>query len=115
MNDPRDRPSGEGPSVQGGGPSESIPESEAKSITRPALSGKQMIAFKIGARARKFAMEGCPIEGYDYLYACLDDARQSDAELHALLLLEADKLERRMAALELEEMGHDEAKRIACE
>lgn len=88
---------------------------EVKSITRPALSGKQMIAFKIGARARKFAMEGCPIEGYDYLYACLDDARQNDADLHALLLLEADKLERRMAALERDELEHDAAEMGASE
>ncbi len=65
-----------------------------------ALSYKQRVAFKIGARARKFALEGCPIEGYDYLYACLADARANDAPLYALLQIEAEKLDRRIAAIE---------------
>jgi hypothetical protein len=64
------------------------------------LSNKQLIAFKIGARARKFAVEGCPIEGYDYLYGCLTEAQTSDTELHALLLEELTKFEKRMAELE---------------
>lgn len=64
------------------------------------LSSRQMIAFKIGARARKFVLEECPIEGYDYLYACLEDARASDPELYALLLVEVEKFDRRMEALE---------------
>jgi len=62
-------------------------------MTKAPLSSKQMIAFKIGARARKFAVEGCPIEGYDYLYGCLADAKAHDAELHALLEVEAHKYE----------------------
>jgi hypothetical protein len=64
------------------------------------LSSKQMIAFKIGARARKFALEGCPIEGYDYLYGCLADAQANDHQLHALLQEELVKFERRIADLE---------------
>jgi hypothetical protein len=62
-----------------------------------------MIAFKIGARARKFAVEGCPIEGYDYLYGCLADARANDPELCALLEVEAEKYEARVAQMEDEE------------
>ena len=64
------------------------------------LSYKQMVAFKIGARARKFAVEGCPIEGYDYLYGCIADAKETDAPLYALLQIEAEKFDRRIAALE---------------
>jgi hypothetical protein len=64
------------------------------------LSSKQMIAFKIGARARKFAVEGCPIEGYDYLYGCLADAQANDQELHTLLLAEVTKFEKRIADLD---------------
>lgn len=65
-----------------------------------SLTGRQLIAFKIGARARKFLVEGCPIEGYDYLYACLADARETDPELYALLQIEAEKLEQRVARAE---------------
>ena len=69
-------------------------------MARQEISGKQMIAFKIGARARKFAVEGCPIEGYDYLYGCLSEAREKDPELHTLLLAEAEKFEKRMADMD---------------
>ena len=71
-------------------------------MARQTPSGKQMIAFKIGARARKFAVEGCPIEGYDYLYGCLADAKARDGELHALLLIESEKFDRRMADMDAE-------------
>ena len=64
------------------------------------LTSKQMIAFKIGARARKFAVEGCPIEGYDYLYGCLAEAQATDPELHRLLLTESEKFEKRLQAME---------------
>ncbi len=67
------------------------------------ISQKQMIAFKIGARARKFILEGCPIEGYDYIYGCLNNARASDSELTTLLEMELEKLERRMNSLRDEE------------
>lgn len=64
---------------------------------------KQMIAFKIGARARKFALEGCPIEGYEILYTALAEARETDPELHTLLQAELEKYERRVASLDEEE------------
>lgn len=72
-------------------------------MARQTPGSKQMIAFKIGARARKFAVEGCPIEGYDYLYGCLADAKARDEELYALLQTEAEKFDKRMAALEAED------------
>lgn len=71
-------------------------------MTTP-IPTKQLIAFKIGARARKFALEGCPIEGYDYLYGCLADARSADAELHALLESELVKYEARLVEIEAAE------------
>ena len=71
-------------------------------MARQTPGSKQMIAFKIGARARKFAVEGCPIEGYDYLYGCLADAKERDAELYALLQTESEKFDRRMAAMDAE-------------
>jgi hypothetical protein len=64
---------------------------------------KQMIAFKVGARARKFALEGCPIEGYEILYTALAETRESDPEMHALLAVELEKYERRVAEIEAEE------------
>ncbi|HZP81919.1 MAG TPA: hypothetical protein VFB21_09800 [Chthonomonadaceae bacterium] len=64
---------------------------------------KQMIAFKIGARARKFAVEGCVIEGYEVLYAALAEAKEADPELHALLTVEMEKYEQRVAAMEEED------------
>ena len=69
------------------------------------LTDKQRVAFKIGARARKFVLEDCPIEGYDYLYGCLADARAADPELHALLEIEAQKFEQRIASREESEIG----------
>ncbi len=62
-----------------------------------------MVAFKIGARARKFALEGCPIEGYEYLFGCMSDAQSQDPELHTLLQREVEKFEARIARLEEEE------------
>ncbi len=73
-------------------------------MSKPAPTMTEMRAFKIGARARKFAVEGCPIEGYDYLYGCLHDARDHDPELYALLLIEQEKFERRLAKLEEEDV-----------
>ncbi len=61
---------------------------------------KQMRAFKIGARARKFAVEGCAIEGYDYLYGSIVEARKSDPELLALLEKELAKFEIRLASID---------------
>jgi hypothetical protein len=64
------------------------------------LSTKERIAFRIGARARKFLLEDCPIDGYDYLYACLREAKESDPELYALLQNEVVKFEKRVEAIE---------------
>lgn len=62
--------------------------------------GKQMVAFKIGARARKFAMEGCPIEGYEMLMTAIEEAAAIDPELHGLLTVEMEKYERRLLTME---------------
>ncbi len=62
---------------------------------------KQRIAFKIGARARKFVLEGCPIEGYDYLYSCLAEAKEKDTELYTLLQTEVEKFDKRMESMDL--------------
>jgi hypothetical protein len=65
----------------------------------PKLSNKQLIAFKIGARAHKFLLEGCPLEGYDYLFTCLQEAKATDSDLHTLLCQELAKYEKRIAAI----------------
>jgi hypothetical protein len=59
---------------------------------------KEMVAFKIGARARKFLLEGCPVEGYEILLTALHEAEATDPQLHALLRVEMDKFEKRLAA-----------------
>lgn len=70
-------------------------------MNKPTM--KQMVAFKIGARARKFAVEGCPIEGYEVLYTALGEAKETDPELHALLAVEMEKYEQRLAVMEEED------------
>jgi len=60
---------------------------------------KQLIAFKIGARARKLANEDCVIEGYEMLLTAISEAAESDTELHALLKKELDKYEKRVEDL----------------
>ena len=67
-------------------------------MARAVPSAKEMIAFKIGARARKFVMEGCPVEGYEVLLTALAEAEQSDPQLHVLLRVEMDKFEKRLSA-----------------
>ncbi len=62
------------------------------------LSSKQLIAFKIGARARKFLLEDCLVEGYDYLIGHLESAKEQDPILAELLQTELEKFERRAAA-----------------
>lgn len=59
-----------------------------------------MVAFKIGARARKFLLEGCPVEGYEILLTALAESEQCDSPLHALLVVEMVKFEKRLAAVE---------------
>lgn len=60
-------------------------------------SPKQLIAFKIGARARKLAGEDCVVEGYEMLFTAIAEAKESgDSELHALLEKELEKYESRV-------------------
>ena len=64
-------------------------------------SDKEIIAFKIGARARKFLGEDCPIEGYEVLYQALAEVKASgDDEMRALIEREIDKYEKRVEAAE---------------
>lgn len=72
-------------------------------MRRSGISVKQMIAYKIGARARKFASEGCPIEGYDLLYGAIAEARQTDREMVGLLEAEIDRYERWVEGLDATE------------
>ena len=66
------------------------------------LTPKEMIAFKVGARARKFMMEDCTIEGFEVLLTALAETKESDPEMHALLKVEMDKYEIRVARYEEE-------------
>lgn len=62
---------------------------------------KEIIAFKIGARARKFLGEECPIEGYEVLYTALAEVKESgDEEMRVLLEREIDKYEKRVERAE---------------
>lgn len=79
--------------------------SETRSSHKP--SAKEMIAFKIGARARKFVMEDCPVEGYEVLLTALSEAEQTDPQLHALLRVEMDKFEKRLAVAQSNETEDD--------
>lgn len=57
---------------------------------------KELIAFKIGARARKLANEDCLVEGYELLYTAMAEARQEgDEEMERLLRRELEKYEKR--------------------
>ena len=71
-------------------------------MPKPPPSQKEMRAFKIGARARKFAAEGCAIEGYEVLYTALAESKQEDGELYLLLMSEMEKYEKRLASLDEE-------------
>lgn len=66
------------------------------------LSPKEMIAFKVGARARKFMMEDCAIEGFEVLLTAIAETKESDPAMHALLCVEMEKYERRVARYEEE-------------
>ena len=63
-------------------------------------STTQMRAFKIGARARKFALEGCVIEGYELLLTALAESKETEDALYGLLQTEMEKYEKRVALLE---------------
>jgi len=68
-------------------------------MSKPAPTMKEMRAYKIGARARKFAMEDCEIEGYEVLLTAIAEARDTDPELYPLLQTELEKYERRLETL----------------
>ncbi len=67
-------------------------------MTKVPPGPKELIAFKIGARARKFLIEGCPVEGYEVLLTSLAETEVNDPPLYALLLAEMIKFEKRLAA-----------------
>jgi len=57
---------------------------------------RQIVAFKIGARARKLAAEECVIEGCELLYTAIAEAAAAgDSEMEGLLRRELEKFERR--------------------
>jgi hypothetical protein len=63
-------------------------------------SAKQLIAFKIGARARKLAGEDCVIEGYEMLFTAIAESKElGDAELLLLLERELEKYESRVSEM----------------
>jgi hypothetical protein len=72
-------------------------------MSKTAPTMKEMRAFKIGARARKFALEGCVIDGYELLFTALAEAKAEDPELHVLLTRELEKYEQRIVSFEAEE------------
>lgn len=61
-----------------------------------AASDKQIVAFKIGARARKMANEDCVVEGYEILLTAIQEAEQAgDSEIACHLRREMEKYEAR--------------------
>ena len=57
---------------------------------------KEIVAFKIGARARKMANEDCLIEGYEILQTAIAEAETiGDEEMAANLRRELEKYERK--------------------
>jgi len=74
---------------------------------------RELIAFKIGARARKLANEDCLVEGYELLYTAIAEAQQQgDAEMERLLQRELEKYEKRF--LETTRQGTMEEKPEGC-
>jgi len=62
---------------------------------------KQIIAFKIGARARKMATEDCVVEGFEILSTAIAESRASaDSEMLALLEREMERYEGKFLARE---------------
>ena len=63
---------------------------------RSVPSDKQIIAFKIGARARKMANEDCVIEGYEILQTAIAEAQSTgDEEILHHLKREMEKYEQK--------------------
>ena len=59
-------------------------------------SDKQIIAFKIGARARKMANEDCLIEGYEILWTAIAESKASgDSEMQSLMERELQRFEQK--------------------
>lgn len=58
-------------------------------------SDRQIVAFKIGARARKLATEDCMVEGFEMLLTAKAEADMADTELAELLQRELDRFEQR--------------------
>ena len=57
---------------------------------------KQIIAFKIGARARKMANEDCIIEGYEILQTAIAEAKfTGDSEILSHLECELEKYQKK--------------------
>lgn len=71
-------------------------------MTTKEVSPKALRAFKIGARARKLALEGCTIEGYEMLLTCINEARTWDEALVPLLEEELVKYEARLKDMQFE-------------
>lgn len=76
-------------------------------MSAPAPTMKEMRAFKIGARARKFAMEDCAIEGYELLLTAIAEAKETDTELYPLLQIELKKYERRLETIHADSAESD--------
>lgn len=72
-------------------------------MQKAKVSNKQLVAFKIGARARKFAAEGCPIEGFELLYGAIAEAKDTDPEMETFLQNEVDRYERWVNEMDEEE------------
>ena len=73
-------------------------------MTKAPPGPKEMVAFKIGARARKFALEGCPIEGYEILLTAIAEAKETDPRLYELLQAEMVKYQKRADAMQDEDL-----------
>lgn len=55
---------------------------------------KEIVAFKIGARARKMANEDCVVEGYEILLGAIQETTDAgDSEMESLLRRELQKYE----------------------
>ncbi|MCC6730458.1 MAG: hypothetical protein IT208_14070 [Chthonomonadales bacterium] len=57
----------------------------------------ELIAYKVGARARKLAGEDCVVEAYELLYGAIGEARRDGkAEMEALLRDQLARFERKL-------------------
>lgn len=66
-----------------------------------ALTDKQIIAFKIGARAKKLGNEDCIVEGYELLYAATRESQENgDLEMVELLKFQTAKYEEKFINLD---------------